>query len=210
MKILQRRLWIFVLCLFQSLQHASAQQGGKLKMWYDKPAKVWNEALPIGNGRIAAMVFGDPAKERLQLNESSFWSGGPSRNDNPDGLKGLDSIRYYVFNGNYSQANNLSNKFLTAKQLHGSKFQCVGNLNLAFDGTENYTDYYRELDLERAIFITTYKVGNVSYKREVFASQPDQVIVLKLTASESGKLSFTANFDSEFQKSVKGMHIHLR
>jgi len=208
MKILQKSLWIFILCLFQSLQFVSAQQGGQLKMWYDKPAKVWNEALPIGNGRIAAMVFGDPAKEKLQLNESSFWSGGPSRNDNPDGLKGLDSIRNYIFNGNYTRANTLSNKFLTAKQLHGSMFQVIGNLNMAFDGTENYTDYYRELDLERAVFTTTYKVGNVSYKREVFASQPDQVIVLRLTASESGKLSFTANFDSELKKSVKALDAH--
>ncbi len=190
------------------LPFVQAQQGGKLKMWYDKPATVWNEALPIGNGRLAAMVFGDPAKEKLQLNESSFWSGGPSRNDNPDGLKGLDSIRHYIFKGNYSRANMLSNRFLTAKQLHGSKFQSIGNLNLAFDGTENYTDYYRELDLEKAIFTTTYKVGNVSYKREVFASQPDQVIVVKLTASESGKLTFTANFDSELQKSVKALDAH--
>jgi alpha-L-fucosidase 2 len=205
MKISRKSLWVFVLCVFQSLQLIHAQQGGKLKMWYDKPAKVWNEALPIGNGRIAAMVFGDPAKEKLQLNESSFWSGGPSRNDNPDGIKGLDSIRYYIFNGNYTRANELSNKYLTAKQLHGSMFQTIGNFNLTFNGAENYTDYYRELDLKRAVFTTTYKVGNVNYKREVFASQPDQVIAIRLTASESGKLSFTASFDSELQKSVKAL-----
>ena len=208
MKISRKGLWVFALCMFQTLQLTHAQQGGKLKMWYDKPAKVWNEALPIGNGRIAAMVFGDPAKEKLQLNESSFWSGGPSRNDNPDGMKGLDSIRYYIFNGNYVRANELSNKYLTAKQLHGSMFQTIGNLNLTFNGAENYTDYYRELDLGRAVFTTTYKVGNVLYKREVFASQPDQVIVMRLTASESGKLSFTASFDSELQKSVKALDTH--
>jgi alpha-L-fucosidase 2 len=208
MKISRKGLCVFVLCMFQTLQLTYAQQGGKLKMWYDKPAKVWNEALPIGNGRIAAMIFGDPAKEKLQLNESSFWSGGPSRNDNPGGMKGLDSIRYYIFNGNYVRANELSNKYLTAKQLHGSMFQTIGNLNLAFNGAENYTDYYRELDLERAVFTTTYRIGNVSYKREVFASQPDQVIVVRLTASESGKLSFTTSFDSELQKSVKALDAH--
>jgi hypothetical protein len=93
-----------------------SQQGGKLKMWYDKPATVWNEALPVGNGRIAAMVFGDPSNEKLQLNESSFWSGGPSRNDNPDGFKGLDSIRQAIFASNYKLANDLSNKYLTAKK----------------------------------------------------------------------------------------------
>jgi alpha-L-fucosidase 2 len=89
----------------------NAQKGGKLKMWYDKPASNWNEALPLGNGRIAAMVFGDPTNEKLQLNESTFWSGGPSRNDNPKGLVGLDSIRKALFNEDYKLANNLSNTY---------------------------------------------------------------------------------------------------
>ena len=183
----------------------TAQKGGKLKMWYDKPASSWNEALPLGNGRIAAMVFGNPAKEQIQLNESSFWSGGPSRNDNPIGLEGLDSIRYYIFRGNYTRANTLSNKFLTAKQLHGSKFQVIGDLNLVFKNSDSYTDYYRELDLEKAITTTTYKVDNVTFKREVLASQPDQVIVIRLTASKPGQLSFTASFDGQLQKSSSAL-----
>jgi alpha-L-fucosidase 2 len=193
------------LCFLTALTNSWAQQGGKLKMWYCKPASNWTEALPLGNGRIAAMVFGNPDKEQLQLNESSFWSGGPSRNDNPDGLKGLDSIRTYIFRGDYARANKLSNQYLTAKQLHGSKFQVIGKLNLSFAGNENYTDYYRELDLERAVSTTKYKVGNVAYKREVFASQPDQVIVVRLTASKPGQLSFTAGFDGELQKSLKAL-----
>jgi alpha-L-fucosidase 2 len=183
------------------LAQSSAQKGGKLKMWYDKPASNWNEALPLGNGRIAAMVFGNPAKEQLQLNEGTFWSGGPSRNDNPDGLKGLDSIRYYIFKENYKRANTLSNKYLTAKQLHGSKFQVIGDLNLAFANTDGFTNYYRELDLENAIQTTTYQVGDVTYKREVFASQPDQVIVVRLSASKPGQLTFSASFDSQLKKS---------
>ena len=186
---------LIVLSFVATTIDVCGQRGGKLKMWYDKPAKNWNEALPIGNGRISAMVFGNPAKEQLQLNESSFWSGGPSRNDNPDGLIGLDSIRKAIFDENYKLANNLSNKYLTAKKLHGSKFQVVGSLFLSFEGTENYTNYYRELDLEKAVFTTTYNVGDVTYKREVFSSQPDQVIVVRLTASKSGQLSFTAGFD---------------
>jgi len=185
---------------FVSIVQSNAQKCGRLKMWYDKPASNWNEALPLGNGRIAAMVFGNPAKEQLQLNESSFWSGGPSRNDNPAGLEGLDSIRSYIFGGNYARANTLSNKFLTAKQLHGSKFQVIGDLNLAFKNCDKYTDYYRELDLEKAITTTTYKVGEVTFKREVLASQPDQVIVIRLTASKPGQLSFTASFDGQLQK----------
>jgi alpha-L-fucosidase 2 len=193
--------FLLVASFFFAVVCGWSQQGGKLKMWYDKPATVWNEALPVGNGRVAAMVFGDPSNEKLQLNESSFWSGGPSRNDNPDGFKGLDSIRQAIFAANYKLANDLSNKYLTAKTLHGSKFQCVGNLNLTFDGNEGYKNYYRELDLEKALFTTTFVSKGVTYKREVFSSQPDQVIVVRLSASKPGRLSFLAGFDSELTKS---------
>ena len=199
---------ILLSVLFISSLAGTTDQNKKLIMWYDKPAGNWNEALPLGNGRIAAMVFGDPAKEKLQLNEGTFWSGGPSRNDNPLALQALDSIRYLIFKEDYRRANTLSNQYLTAKQLHGSKFQVVGNLNLLFAGNDSYTEYYRELDLGRAVFTTTFKVNDVTYKREVFASQPDQVIVVKLTASKPGKLTFTAGFDSELQKSVKALDAH--
>jgi alpha-L-fucosidase 2 len=194
-------LFLLFLAMFSTSAISAPQiKGGKLKLWYNQPAKVWNEALPVGNGRIAAMVFGDPSNDKLQLNESSFWSGGPSRNDNPSGLIGLDSIRQAIFSSNYRLANNLSNKYLTAKKLHGSKFQNVGNLNLSFPGMDTFTEYYRELDLEKAIFTTTFVSEGISYKREVFASQPDQVIVVRLTASKPGSLTFTAGFDSELQK----------
>jgi len=207
MKTLKFKVLISIL-VFLTVVQSYAQKGGKLKMWYDKPASNWNEALPLGNGRIAAMVFGNPAKEQLQLNESSFWSGGPSRNDNPNGLKGLDSIRHYIFKGDYKRANTLSNQFLTAKQLHGSMFQSIGSLNLSFNNFETYTDYYRELDLEKAITTATFKVGDVTYKREVLASQPDQVIVVKLSASKPGQLSFTASFDGQLQKSSIALDAH--
>jgi alpha-L-fucosidase 2 len=193
--------WLLALGFIATFSASAATKGGKLKLWYDKPAAVWNEALPLGNGRIAAMVFGDPSKEKLQLNESSFWSGGPSRNDNPAGVIGLDSIRQALFAGNYKAANALSNKYLTAKQLHGSKFQNVGELNLTFADNDGYTDYYRELDLDKAVFTTTFIKNGVTYKREVFASQPDQVLVVRLTASKPGSLTFLAGFTGEVQKS---------
>ena len=178
-----------------------SQDNKDLKLWYSKPATVWNEALPLGNGRLGAMVFGDPVNEKLQLNESTFWSGGPSENNNPDGPKVLDSIQYYLFKGEYKRAEILANKGLTAKKLHGSAFQSVGNLNLKFKDVEEYTDYYRELDIENAIFTSTFTANGTQYKREVFASSPDQVIVIKLTASKPGMLTFSANFDGELQKS---------
>lgn len=183
----------------------AADKGGKLKLWYDKPATVWDEALPIGNGRLAAMVFGDPVNEKLQLNESSFWSGGPSRNDNPDGQTKLDSIRLLIFKAEYRKANDLANKTLSAKQLHGSKYQTIGNLNLVFEGVDTYTDYYRELDIERAMFTSTFQANGVTYKRESFVTVPDQVIVIRLSASKPGSISFTANFKGELQKSSKAL-----
>jgi len=189
-----------VLCLVLLSAAGFGQDKGNLKLWYTKPASVWNEALPLGNGRLGVMVFGDPVNEKLQLNESTFWSGGPSRNDNPDGPRVLDSIQYYIFKGEYKRAQVLADKGLTAKQLHGSMFQSAGNLNLAFENNQGYTDYYRELDLEKAVFTTTFKVNGTTYKREIFTSIPDNVIVIKLSASAPGMLSFTAGFDGELQK----------
>lgn len=202
-------LFKFLFCFVLCGNFSFAQQSDKrLKLWYSQPAKQWVEALPIGNGRIAAMIFGNPSKEKLQLNESSFWSGGPSRNDNPDGANVLDSTRYYIFEKNYKKAENLANKGLTAKKLHGAKFQSIGNLNIDFENTNNYTNFYRELDIEKALATTTFTANGVTYKREVFASEPDQVIVIRLTASQKGKLSFTTYFDGELQKTSKALDNH--
>ncbi|MDF2932104.1 MAG: glycoside hydrolase family 95 protein [Chryseobacterium sp.] len=195
---------ILTICIFIS-GFSPAQKGGKYKLWYDKPAKQWVEALPVGNGRLAAMVFGDPLKERLQLNEGTFWSGGPSRNDNPDGPKVLDSIRYYLFNGNYKRAEILSNKGLTAKTLNGSAFQNIGDLNLDFNNLGDIKDYYRELDIEKAITTTTFSSNGIHYKREVFASIPDNVIVIKLSSDKKNALNFNAGFNSELKKNTEAI-----
>jgi alpha-L-fucosidase 2 len=172
-------------------------------MWYNEPASYWNEALPVGNGRLAAMVFGGPVNEIIQLNEGTFWSGGPSRNDNPNALGALPAIRQAIFSGMYSNVESMINQNITATQLHGSMYQPIGYLYLSFQGHGSYTDYYRELDLEKAVFAATYKVDDVTYKREVFASQPDQVIVMKLTASVPGRLTFSATMSGPLQKTRK-------
>lgn len=198
---MKSKLCNIAICLLISI-FSSAQKGGKYKLWYDKPATQWIEALPIGNGRIAAMVFGDPYKEKFQLNEATFWSGGPSRNDNPDGPKVLDSIRYYLFNGNYKRAQILADKGLTAKTLHGSAFQNIGEFTLDFNNVDDISDYYRELDIEKALTTTTFTSNGTHFKREVFASIPDNVMVIKLSADKKNALNFTANFDSELKKDV--------
>jgi alpha-L-fucosidase 2 len=182
----------------------SENKGGKLKMWYDKPAKVWNEALPVGNGRLGAMIYGDPASEKIQLNEETFWSGGPSRNDNPKALEALPKIRELIFNGKFKEAETMVNENMLT-QLHGSKYQVVGDLVLNFPGHENFTNYYRELDLERAVFKTSYQVDGVTYTREVFASQPDQVIVVKLSADKKKKLNFSAHLQGPLQKETRAL-----
>lgn len=194
---------VILLCPILIVFFAKAQEPVQLKMWYNKPAAVWNEALPIGNGRLAAMIFGDPVNERIQLNESTFWSGGPSCNDNPDALSALSDIRQLIFDGKYIQAENMINQKITAKQLHGSMYQPVGYLNISFPEHTNYTDYYRELNLENAIFTTTYKVGAITYKREVFASQPDQVIVIRLSASRPKSITFSVSLNGPLQTKMK-------
>ena len=198
---------LLVICILLFNNPLHAEKGGKLKLWYDKPASNWNEALPVGNGRLGAMVYGDPANEKIQLNEETFWSGGPSRNDNPDALKALPEVRQLIFDGKYHEAEKMVNENMVTG-LHGSMYQVVGNLNLSFPGHENYTGYYRELDIEKAVFTTTYQVDGVTYTREVFASQPDQVIVVRLTADQPGKITLRAGMDGALQKSIKILNNH--
>jgi alpha-L-fucosidase 2 len=176
--------------------HAAAQDV-PLSLWYNAPAGgVWENALPIGNGRLGAMVFGDVPRETIQLNEHTVWSGSPNRNDNPDALAALPQLRQLIFDGKHEEALELANQAVTTKKSSGQKFQPVGNLLLDFDGHDDYTDYYRELDLQNAVATTRYRVGNVTYTRKALASLADRAVVVHLTASEKKSLSFTARLNS--------------
>ena len=168
-------------------------------LWYDAPAASWVEALPLGNGRLGAMVFGNPASERLQLNEETVWAGQPNNNGNPNALAAIPEIRRLMFAGKYFEAQELATDKVVSKTNHGMSYQPVGDLNLSFAGHENAENYYRELDISTAIATTRYTVGGVEYVREAFASFPDQVVVVRLTASEKGKIGFSAGFDSPQQ-----------
>ncbi|HLP73625.1 MAG TPA: glycoside hydrolase N-terminal domain-containing protein [Bacteroidales bacterium] len=165
-----------------------------LVLWYDHPAgKVWEQALPLGNGRLGAMVFGNIPEEKLQLNESTVWSGGPNRNDNPDAAGALDEIRKLIFEGRNAEASQLATEKIQSRKNHGMKFQPLGNVLIAFPGHDSSSvkGYRRELDISRAVASTSYFKDGVKYTREVYSSIPDQVIVVRLTASEPGKLSFS-------------------
>ncbi|PMD99339.1 hypothetical protein BWI97_02555 [Siphonobacter sp. BAB-5405] len=181
-----------------------SQQKPALKLWYKEPSgTVWENALPLGNGRLGAMVYGNVGTETIQLNEHTVWSGSPNRNDNPNALAALPEIRQLIFDGKHKEAEQRANQSILTKKSHGQMFQPVGNLNLTFEGHTAFTNYSRELDIEQAIARTTYTVGDVTYTREALASFPDQVIVMRLTASKPGKLSFTASFSSPHPKAER-------
>ena len=165
-----------------------------LKLWYNKPSgTTWENALPVGNGRLGAMIYGNVEKEVIQLNEHTVWSGSPNRNDNPLALDSLTLIRQLIYDDKRQEAERVANNSIITKKSHGQKFEPVGSLLLAFDGHENYTNYHRELDIERAVAKTSYTVNDIIYTREALASFPDRVVVMKLTASRPGKISFRKN-----------------
>ncbi|RYC68028.1 glycoside hydrolase family 95 protein [Spirosoma sordidisoli] len=174
-----------------------SQTNSALKLWYNKPSgQTWENALPVGNGRLGAMVYGNVTRETIQLNEHTVWSGSPNRNDNPDALTALPEVRRLIFEGKQKEAEQLANKAMITKKSHGQMFQPVGNLHLTFNGHENFTNYYRDLDIARAVASTSYTVNGVTYTREVLASFPDQVLVMRLTASQPGRLSFSASYST--------------
>jgi alpha-L-fucosidase 2 len=174
-----------------------------LKLWYNTPAaSVWEAAMPIGNGRLAAMVYGNPANETLKLNESTVWSGSPNRNDNPDALAALPEIRKLIFDGQYAEASKLAGQKIQAKKINGMDYQPVGDLSLNFPGHDQYTNYYRELDLNTATTTTRYTVNGIIYTRTIFTSIPDQVIIMNITASKPNSIDFDAAMSSPQKSSV--------
>lgn len=181
------RLLVFALFLL-ALPPLFAQQ--PLTLWYKQPARNWNEALPVGNGRLGAMVFGKVNEELLQLNEGTLWSGGPvNRNPNPGVARYLPDVREALFREDYEQAAKLTQKI---QGYYTEAYQPLGDLILKQALTGTSTSYYRDLDITNATATTRFTVDGVKYTREIFVSAPDQVIVIRLTASKKGSLNFTA------------------
>ena len=194
---------IFFYCSLLISAISFSQNTPGLKLWYNHPSgTTWENALPIGNGKLGAMVYGNVDTETIQLNENTVWSGSPNRNDNRLALDSLAEIRELIFEGKQKQAEQLANKVIVSKKSQGQMFEPVGELHLAFDGDKNYTNYCRELDIERAVAKTVYTVNDVTYTREVLASFPDRVIVMRLTASKPHSISFTAFFSTPQPKAV--------
>jgi alpha-L-fucosidase 2 len=176
-------------CLFAAESQAT-------KLWYAQPAGKWTDALPIGNGRMGAMVFGGISDERIQFNEDTLWKGHPHDYVRAGAGEQLAEIRRLLTEGKTKEAGNLAKEKFLSDPVRQKAYQPFGDLRLHFVGQENATDYRRELDLDSAIAGVSHRVGNVTFKREAFASYPDQAIVLRITADVSGQINFTLKMDS--------------
>ena len=178
---------------------ANAQQQGNanLKLWYDKPASVWEEALPLGNGKTGAMVFGGVAKERFQLNDNTLWSGSPNPGNSPEGPSILPQIRRQVFEGNYDSAATLWRK------LHGpysARYLPLADLWLNFPMKDTATtNYYRDLDIGNATSVVKYTIAGVTYRRETFISHPDKIMIVRITADKKAALDFSVGITSKLK-----------
>ena len=167
-----------------------------LKLWYDKPAQEWTEALPVGNGRLGAMVFGGIENERLQFNEDTLWTGQPHEYQHEGAVKYLPTIRKLLFEGKQRQAEELAMEQFMSVPLRQEKYQPFGDLHLHFPGQEKASDYRRQLDIDSGISTVRYRIGDATFTREVFSSFPDQVIVVHLDCDKPGQLTFNATMDS--------------
>lgn len=161
------------------------------RIWFNHPAANWNEALPVGNGEIGAMIFGDVFNERLQLNEKSLWSGRPEDFVNPDAKKALPVVRKLLFEGKYAEAQKLAQEKMMGNKKVASSYQMLGDLRLIFENQSPYEQYKRDLDLETAVATISYRQDNVNYRREIFSSAPDNVLIIRLTADKPAALSFS-------------------
>lgn len=189
-------------------EETKAMADGALSLWYGQPATSWTQALPLGNGRLGAMVFGGLGRERIQLNEDSLWSGGPQDADNPDALKHLPEVRALIEAGKYAEAQELTIKTMVCKGLGSHSggsahdpfgcYQTLGDLYFVFDADPaKVEDYRRALNLDTAITTVQYRVGDAHFYREAFASAPDNVIAMRFTCDQPGKIGFTVTLDRD-------------
>ena len=199
---MRKQLLVAVTILLSSV--VSAQE---YKLWYDRPAMTWTQALPIGNGVMGGMVFGAPAVEHIQINEETIWAGQPNNICHPEAKEYLPEVRQLIFEGKYKEAQDLANQKVMpvgAGQNMGMPYQPFGDLYISMQGQANYTNYERQLDLENARNLVRYTVDGVDYERETIAPLGSQVIAVHLKASKTGKISFTTYMTSPHENVLIG------
>ena len=189
-----------LLCVAGAASALAQTTDAPYKVWYDEPARYWEEALPIGNGRIAAMVFGDPNIERLQLNEETVSAGSPYQNYNKEGKAALGEIRRLIFEGKYEEAQAMGGEKLLSQVGNEMPYQTVGSLNIRYNGRTNVSNYRRELDIDRAIATTRYTADGVEYTEEAFASFTDQLIIVNIRASRPKAIDCELFFHTPMEK----------
>ena len=189
-----------LICIASMALVALSMSAQQHKLWYNKPASHWLEALPIGNSHLGAMVYGGTETEEIQLNEETFWSGSPHNNDSHESLAVLPEVRRLIFEGQEYQASKLIDKHFV-KGPHGMRFLPLGSIKLKLDH-KDVSNYRRELSLGNAVATTTYTCDGVKYERTVFASQADNVIIVQLKASKKKKLEFDVDFTSQLKAQV--------
>ena len=193
---------ITAICLGIVSFATTAQTNTDLKLWYDKPASIWNEALPLGNGRLGAMVFGDPAVERLQLNEETIWAGSPNSNAHTKSIEALPKVRQLVFEGKFAEAQDLATRDIMSQTNDGMPYQTFGSVYISFPGHQKYSNYYRDLDISNATAKVKYTVNGVEFTREILTAFSDQVIVVKISASKPGQITANVFMNSPIDKTV--------
>ncbi|GAB3649304.1 glycoside hydrolase family 95 protein [Echinicola sediminis] len=195
--------WTKLLVLFLLIFANGLQaQDTEWKLWYDEPASNWNEALPLGNGRLGAMVFGVPAVERLQLNEETIWAGSPNSNAHNKAKDAIPYVQRLIFDGNYKAAQELANQKIMSQTNDGMPYETFGDVYISFPGHQDYSDYYRDLNIENATASVAYTVDGVRYTREVLTALEDNVIMVRLSADQPGQLTFNVQMTSPHDNAV--------
>ena len=189
----------------QSTDGGSGVNDNTERLWYDQPAKIWLEALPVGNGRLGGMVYGGTTTDEIQLNEDSFWSGGPHNNNSTTSASNLKKVRDLIFSGKEQEAENLINQQFI-KGPHGQKYLTLGSLKMTHTGitASKVTNYQRELDLQTALSTVTFEHKGHKYRRTVFASMPDSIIVVRIEGDTLGSftLRHTCTFSTSYSKTA--------
>lgn len=183
--------------------HGTSEQNQEMTLSYDHPAEQWVEALPIGNGRLGAMIFGGTTCEEIQLNEETVWGGGPHNNTNPLAKDHLSEIRQLIADGKNDEAQALCGKVICSQGPNGMPYQTVGSLHLQFQGITEPKDYLRTLDIRNAVTTTSFKAGDVTFTRQAIASFADDLVMVRLTADKPGAISFSSHFSTPFSHDVE-------
>lgn len=190
MYIFFQRCCLLLFLLFAGIV-AFAQPNPTTTLWYTHPAEKWEDALPIGNGRLGGMYFGNVKEDRLQLNEDTYWSGGPYSTVKKGGYKQLPEIQKLLFEGKPIEAHRLFGRYLLGSPVEQQKYQSLGNLVLSFGENGPVTGYHRELELSTGITQIRYTQSGVNYTRELFCSYPAQAIIIRISADRPGSISFS-------------------